>query len=185
MGTWGYKVKQDDFVLDVIDYFNRQLKQNQNLEQTTKEVLNEFSFVFDDSDDGPLFWMALAEIQWQYGYLQENILDKVKQDLREEVGLERWQEAGDKAFEKRKRELKKFIEKIEGKNPKPKKLPKIIIRKPKYHQGDCLSIQLSNGLFGAAIVLRADHSEPEYGKNLIGVLDHMAEAKPDVDCGFR
>jgi hypothetical protein len=65
-------------------------------------------------------------------------------------------------------------------NPKTKRLPKSIIRKPVFQPGTCLSIKLSNGQYGAAIVLAADHTKPEYGMNLIGVLRYMSSSPPQL-----
>ena len=45
----------------------------------------------------------------------------------------------------------------------------------KFQPGDCLSILMSNGQYAAALVLVADHSNVEYGKNLIGVLDYLSQ----------
>ena len=52
---------------------------------------------------------------------------------------------------------------------------------PKFRPGDCLSIRLGNGQYAAAVVLAADHSNVEYGKNLIGVLDYLSADKPTMD----
>jgi hypothetical protein len=178
MGTWGNKIKQDDFVMDVIDGFIANLKVTQDLAQTTKHVLKEYASAINDTDDGPLFWLGLAEVQWQFGFLQAHVLAKVKDDFFQERGLERWEEEGAKELEDRKKAIADFISKIETPNPKPKKLPKVTIRAPLYQAGDCLSVSLDNGLFTAAIVLRSDHSNPEYGKSLIGVLDYLSSNEP-------
>lgn len=175
MGTWGNKIKQDDFVRDVIDSFISKLKETQDLRQSSDSVLKEYTAEADDPDDGPLLWLGLAEAQWQFGSVTANVLAKVKNDFAKNRGLDRWEEQGQKAVKGRKREIEGFIQKIESPNPKPKKLPKLIIRKPVYEEGDCLSISLNNGLFAAAIVLSADNSELEYGKNLIGLLNFLSE----------
>jgi hypothetical protein len=46
-----------------------------------------------------------------------------------------------------------------------------------------LSIRLSNGQYAAALVLAADHSNVEYGVNLIGVLDYLSLEKPTIGSG--
>ena len=40
---------------------------------------------------------------------------------------------------------------------------------------------MSNGQYAAALVLVADHSNVEYGKNLIGVLDYLSPEKPTIE----
>lgn len=178
MGTWGYRITQDDYVADVIDDFKNHLKQSQNLELTSQYIIEQYSQDLEDPDDGPLFWLGLAEVQWNYGFSQNQVLAKIKKDFEDGNGLARWEEQGSSSLEKRKSELQKFIEKIKNHNPKPKKLPKVIIRKPIYESGDCLAIKLKNCMFTAAIVLQSNHSDPELGSNLIGVLDYLSEDEP-------
>jgi len=178
MGTWGNKIKQDDFVRDVIDSFISKLKETQDLRQSSDSVLKEYTAEADDPDDGPLLWLGLAEAQWQFGSVAANVIEMVKNDFANNRGLDRWEEQGQKALEGRKREIEGFIQKIESPNPKPKQLPKFTIRKPVYEEGDCLTVCLNNGFFAAAIVLGADSSDPEYGKNLIGVLNYLSEKEP-------
>jgi hypothetical protein len=55
---------------------------------------------------------------------------------------------------------------------------------PKFRPGDCLSIRLSNSQYAAALVLAANHSNVEYGTNLVGVLDYLSSEKPTIDA-FR
>jgi hypothetical protein len=43
-----------------------------------------------------------------------------------------------------------------------------------------LSIRLESGQYAAALVLAADHSNLEYGKNLIVVLDYLAPERPTI-----
>jgi hypothetical protein len=181
MATWGYELEQDDFVCDVMTEFEEHLKQNQDLRQTTDLLINNYQSTLDDPDEGPLFWLALASMQWKFGKVDDKVLEQIKSDFDQDAGLERWQEIGESAFNKRKQIIADFIEKISVENPKPKKLPKIIVRKPIYQAGDCLSISLENGLYAAALVLAADHSNIEYGQNLIGVLDYMENHEPDPD----
>ncbi len=178
MGAWGYKIKQNDTVNDVIDDFNSLLKQNQNLELTTIEITKKYADSINDSDDGPLFWIGLAEIQWKYGYLQKEVFQHVKSDYEQGVGLDIWLESGLKTLNLRKKELSSFLHKLEQPNSKPSKMPKRIIRKPLFNKGDCLSVKLVNGQYGACIVLASRNENPEYGINLIGTLNYMSPSKP-------
>jgi len=178
MGAWGNKINDDDFVMDVIDEFISRLKVTQDLAQTTKDIKHHYASDIKDSDDGPLFWLALAVVQWQFGYLQDDTLAKVKDDFVMRRGLDCWEEEGAKELDDRKKAISDFISKIEKPNPTPKKLPKTIVRAPHYHPGDCLSISLDNNLFTAAIVLSSDHRNPEYGSNLIGTLNYLSTVEP-------
>ncbi|MBI9050218.1 MAG: hypothetical protein JEZ00_12420 [Anaerolineaceae bacterium] len=180
MGTWGYQLEQDDFVHDVMWEFDQHLKQNQNLQQTTELLIETYKEILDDPDEGPLFWIALAGMQWKYGKVHSNVFAQVISDFDRNAGLERWKEIGETGYTRRKNVITNFVEKISVDNPKPKKLPKIVVRKPVYKAGDCLSINLPNGMYGAALVLSADHSDIEYGQNLIALLNYMEKEEPNL-----
>lgn len=181
MGTWGHGIRQNDAACDVIGAFEDQLKQRRTIAEATKTLQEQFTDYISDDDDGPLFWIALADMQWTYGDLAPEVLQKVVDDFQAERGHDLWKEASEKDYRQRCQKLAAFIQKLQTPNPKPKKPPKVVIRKPIYQAGDCLSVRLSNGQYGAAFVLAADHSEPEYGKNLLGIIDFMSPDPPPAD----
>ena len=180
MGAWGHGIRQDDFVCDVIGLFEDLLKVGKSVREATEAVRSKFTAAMKDVDDGPLFWIALADMQWSYGELEPQILTRVKEDLASGRSLALWTD-DQRGLAGRRAVLEKFISKIEKPNRRPKKLPKIVVRAPKFRPGDCLSMRLSNGQYAAALVLRADHSNVEYGKNLLGVLDYLSTEKPTMD----
>lgn len=141
---------------------------------------SQFAAAIKDRDDGPLFWIALADVQWTYGELEPQVLKCVREGFDSGQSLDRWREDV-RGLSRRRTALEKFIGKIANPNPRPKKLPRIVVRAPKFRPGDCLSIRLENGQYAAALVLAADHSNVEYGKNLIGVLDYLSSEKPPIE----
>ena len=180
MGAWGYGIRDDDFVRDVIGEFEDQLKAGRSVAEATQAIKSRYGGVSEDSVDGPLYWIALADMQWTYGGLEASVLERVKDDLESGRSLLAWEE--DKRGRARRRAaLEKFIAKIEVENSRPKKPPKTIVRSPKFRAGDCLSIQLADGRYAAALVLVADDSTAEYGKNLVAVLDYRSTNRPTMD----
>ncbi len=180
MGSWGFGVEQDDFVRDVLGEFDDRLKRGATIGSATQAVLVQFADAVDDTDDGPLLWLALARAQWRYGEASADVLAKVRADFAAEAGLERWADEGPAVLAKRRERLARFVAEIERPNPKPRRFPKLVVRKPIFAPGDCLAVRLNDGRFGAALVLAADHSRPEYGQNLIGVLNYLGGTVPDV-----
>jgi len=179
MGAWGHGIRQDDFVCDVIGVFDDLLKAGKSVVNATKDLISRFSTEINDTDNGPLFWIALADAQWTYGGLEPQVLQRVQDDFNSGRGLDRWTE-DERAFARRQDAIRKFINKISESNPRPKKPPRVVIRAPKFAPGDCLSIRLESGQYAAALVLAADHSNLEYGKNLIVVLDYLAPERPTI-----
>jgi hypothetical protein len=180
MGAWGYGIRQDDFVCDVIGVFEDLLKAGKSVCEAAEAVTSKFTAEIKDAEDGPLFWIALADMQWIYGELDPQILNRVKKDLDSGRSLAPWTE-DQRGLARRRAALEKFISKIGQPNRRPKKPPKIVVRAPKFRPGDCLSIRLLNGQYAAALVLAADHSNVEYGTTLVGVLDYLSPEKPTME----
>jgi hypothetical protein len=178
VGAWGHGVLDDDFVRNVVGDFKDCLKRGESVDAASAAMLAEYGNVAGDPDDGPLLWLALAHCQWTYGGVSAEVLGHITADLDTGAGLERWADSpADLA--KRRARLIEFVAKVREPNPKPSRMPKLVVRKPVFQPGDCLSIRLDDGRFGAALVLAFDHSQPEYGMNLIGVLDFVGDEPPD------
>lgn len=180
MGAWGYGIRQDDFVCDVIGAFEDELKAGRSVAEATETVTSQFSGAITDPVDGPLLWIALAEMQWTYGGLNASVVERVRTDLESGRSLVPWEE-DQRGLERRRAALNAFVRKIGVPNPRPKKPPKTVVRAPKFQAGDCLSINLPNGDYAAAIVLVADHSLAEQGRNLVAVMDHRSAEKPTIE----
>ncbi len=180
MGAWGTGILQDDTVLDIIEEFKDYLKQTQDIKKTKSLIIENNQEIIEDEDDGPLLWIALAKCLWDYGSLDEEVYKKVVSDFKSEKGLDRWKEESDNDYIKRKKIISEFIEIISIPNPKVKKLPKLVIRKPVFETGDCLSLKVDEKHYGAAIVAKTDNTNIEYGSNLIIVLDYWDINEPKL-----
>ena len=181
MGAWGVGIREDDFVCDVEGAFQDFLKDGNTVEQATSHVQQQFGGAIDDADDGPLFWIAVADMQWTYGDIQPAVLSRVAEIVDRDLGMERWGEPTDKLYQQRKDALNKFLARISVPNEKPSRPPRRVVRKPKFKVGDCLSIQLENGQYGAGLVLATDDSNPEQGMDLVGDLDYLSDTPPSLD----
>ena len=92
MGAWGHGIRQDDFVCDVIGDFEDLLKAGRCVSDATKVVKSRFASEIKDADDGPLFWIALADVQWTYGELEPQVLKRVRKDFDSGRSLDPWRE---------------------------------------------------------------------------------------------
>ena len=180
MGAWGYGIRQDDFVLDVIGAFEDLLKAGKSVREATETVTSRFAAASGDAVDGPLLWIAIADVQWTYGEVDRQAVKRVQEDLASGLSLTIWSD-DQRGLARRRAALEKFITKIEESNPRPRKLPKTVVRAPMFSAGTCLSIHLPNGLYAAALVVAADHAHVEYGRNLVGVLDYISAEKPPLE----
>lgn len=181
MGASGTGIRDDDVVCDVIGTFTDHLKAGKSIAEASRLLVAECTDFIGDSDDGPLFWIGLAESQWTFGGLDPEVLAKVKADFDTGHDLERWREVSEIACEQRRKVLTKFIQKVSSPNPRPRKTPKMVVRPPVFSAGDCLSVRMNDGSFVAAFVTASDASDPEYGRNLVGVLDWSGAEPPPLD----
>ena len=179
MGAWGTGILQDDTVLDVIGDFEDSLKNGRSLEDARAKIEQRIGSSLTDPDSEPGVRFGLAEAQWRFGAVDPDVLAAAKAAAEADDAL--WSEGAAKDRAARRKKVESFLRKIEVANPKPRRRPKIVVRKPKFAAGDCLAIALSNGKFGAAFVIVADHTQVEYGKNLIGVLDYMSDEPPGLE----
>ena len=67
MGTWGTSLYDNDSTGDIGDfYFLDKLKRGKTNEEATKELVDE-NMNTGDTEEEPLFWLDLADTQWNYG----------------------------------------------------------------------------------------------------------------------
>jgi len=69
MGTVGTGVFDDDTACDVQREFLELLGRGSDSDDATRELLASWADAIEDADDGPVFWIALAATQWEYGCL--------------------------------------------------------------------------------------------------------------------
>ncbi len=181
MGTWGTNPLSNDMTQDVIDGFDDYLKKEPDIDKALETMRAEFEEELEDEDTRGDALIGLAERLWQYGKHDEAIFAEVREICLEMKGQELWQEEGAAMYRKRKAALEKFWEKISKPKAKPKKLPKIVVRKPVYEPGDCLAEDLQNGYYAALLVLDANDSDEEYGSNLIVTLAYYDKKMPTLE----
>lgn len=200
MGDSSEDIRDDDVVADVVGLFTELLATTRSAADAAKLVESECADYIADADDGPLFWIGLAEAQWTFGRVEPRVVARVKADFESDRGLERWRELSDRAYARRRAVLTEFIAKIGTPNPRPKKAPKLVRRAPIFEAGDCLSIRLevtkpplnvspelatymrlAAGRWAAAFVLIADSSSPYVGRNLVATIDWIGDAPPGLD----
>jgi hypothetical protein len=185
MGAWGYEILEDDIALDVHADYLRYFNVGKPHDEILRLIVTGSADLLADDDDATVIWLAIARAQWDCGGLAPEVIAKVETIVREEIDLKRWTALGKPQPVQRRRALDKFLEKLRTPNPRPRKPRKAVKRKPIFATGDCLSIRLSDGDYGAAIVLdcppeRQRIDGETYGKNFIGVLRYKGNTKPSI-----
>ena len=69
MGTWGPNLYQNDTSLDVKDEFEKLYNEGKNVQEITDILTEDYKSIIGDIEEEPLFWLALADTQWEFGVL--------------------------------------------------------------------------------------------------------------------
>ncbi|WP_425616360.1 hypothetical protein NA78x_000006 [Anatilimnocola sp. NA78] len=178
MGTWGDSILADDDAQDVYEHYRKLFNEGKSHAAVLRELKQDWAETIADSDEGPTFWFAVARAQWEFGELDKAVLKRVEQIEKKGLGLERWREGGPKLLAKREKVVREFLEKIRQPNPKPKKPKAEKQHRSIFQPGDCLAIELSDGKFGAAIVLATDDTHVQGFDWVVYLEWHDAEPPP-------
>ena len=146
MGAWGAKLYQDDVAQDVRDQFNDLLCRGKTAEEITRQLISSYNGVIDDPDDGPIFWFALADTQWNLGRLLPEVKEKALAWLDNGSNLKRWQEENPKLVVTREQVLRELREKLNSPPPPEKKNSQYRLYKCEWNIWDVFAYQLESDL---------------------------------------
>lgn len=122
MGAWGTAVFSDDVACDVRDDYREYLGKGLSDGEATAKVLKAYAEQLDDSDDGPVVWLALAATQWKCGRLEPRVKRQALKIIASGCDLDRWDD--DKIRKQRERVLSKLREQLESPQSAKKRIAK-------------------------------------------------------------
>ncbi len=138
MGAWGPGLYQDDVTCDIKDDYVDRLKAGYTNIEATKETIDRNMDFIQDEDEGPLFWFALADTQWKYGRLLEEVKEEAIKHIKSGKNLEIWKQENEKQYKKRKMVLEELEERLNSPQPPEKKVSKLVIERSPWEVGDIL-----------------------------------------------
>ena len=182
MGNWGTGISSNDTFEDIKDEFFELYNDGLEPTEITQKLVNSNQEIINDREYANNFWFALALCQWECKSLEPELLERITQIVESGTDIELWKELGAEKSEltKRQKVLDKFLEKLNSEKKNPKRRKKKVFRDSVFKKGDCLSVRLSNGSFGAAFVLESEE-QTEYGLNLIALCDYASEEPPTIE----
>lgn len=89
MGTWSIKIFDNDTALDIKETYIEFLKNQYSDEEAYELTHQEFNELMG-TDEEPLFWYAIAYIQWENGRLMPKVKQKAIFWIERNGGLEIW-----------------------------------------------------------------------------------------------
>lgn len=146
MGTWGSSLFEDDLAADIQVSFESAVERGQSPEKAAQEVLQAYSEVLDDADEGPVVYLSLASLLTDSGVSEHGAISRALKIIGNDEGLERWSEAGEDALRARRAvydQLRKRIGSNQGSGSAKSKHTRVKLPKV----GDYLQIPLSDGRY--------------------------------------
>lgn len=159
MGAWGANLYQDDVALDIKDEYKDNLRRGKTNEEAMQEIIDKYQELLEDEEDRGVFWLALADTQWNLGRLDEQVKEQALEIIELGTDLKRW-EINEKLYNKRKEILEKLKEKLLSPQPEEKRMPKYRTYKCEWKNGDVFAYQLKSeyakeqGLEGRYLIIQ-------------------------------
>lgn len=146
MGTWGPNLYQNDTSLDVKDEFEKLYNEGKNVQEITDILTEEYKSIIGDIEEEPLFWLALADTQWEFGVLLPVVKEKALYWIDESVNMLNFKSINTSAKENRIKNLNGLRVKLLSTQPKVKKITKKRIYKCQWKYGDVFAYRLESDL---------------------------------------
>lgn len=175
MGTWGTGILDNDNSGDFYDSFFEHYESGIEPSEIIKKLHEEYPDLNEESDSICDFWFTIALAMWEICALDKSTLERVTKYIQEEKDIKIWTslDADEKTIKERKRELNKFLKKIQAPREKLKSRKVKKKRPPVFKKGDLISFQLNNGNYGGAIVIQENGLKEFWLASNIVVLTRM------------
>jgi hypothetical protein len=144
MGAWGTGLYSDDTACDVRDDYKDILGDGIVEPEATRRLLTKWSSELADPDTAPVFWLALADVQWNLGRLQEQVKKSALMIIENDSDLRRWLTNRNHTM-KRKAVLERLQQKLRAAPPAEKKVKKRYVDSTDWNLGDVYSFQMLSG----------------------------------------
>jgi hypothetical protein len=176
MGAWGTAIFSDDFAGDIRGDYTGKLAIGKTNAEAMEEIMKEHYTEVKGTEDEPVFWFALAYVQWQKGRLEGHVKEMAIKFIDGGEDLERWNFAGnEKNYKKRVKVLQDLKKTLLSPMPPEKKvrIPPWIWTCP-WEVGDLLAYKITS-----STVKRKDYDSVYAGKfillRLLKVMPHIAQ----------
>lgn len=134
MGTSGSALFNDDVASDVKRDFLDLLRRGVPPDRAVEVLKRDWANAIADTDDGPIFWLALAATEWEYGCLDEVVKRKAIEVIANGDELARWSGS---SLSKRQSVLEALKVQLLSPQPKPKRLRRLKqVERPPSHVAD-------------------------------------------------
>lgn len=180
MGTWGTGILDNDLARDVYDAYCAAAAEGREPTAIIEVIRRTHRSELTDPAQEAVLWFAIAHAQRDLGAVQPDVHDRVARLVGAQADLEPWLDAGAAAAGRRKAVLTRFLASLSRPAPAKRASTRTAKAAPEaveFEVGDCLSIELADGRFAAAIVTR-DKRDSTAPSHILTFVDGGGEAPP-------
>jgi len=178
MGAWGTALYSDDVAMDIRGLYKELLGEGYSNEIVTKALVRICKEQIEDEEDGPVFWLALADIQWKCGRLMDEVKKLAIEVIDSGMNLERWKE-NKSDYKKRALVLEKLKEQLLSPQLPEKKIKKVFKSFNPFQLYDAISYKLLSGKY---IILKVVGERENNGNTnpIFEICDWIGESIPSI-----
>lgn len=146
MGLWGFKLYQNDTALDVKDDFEELYNTGKTVQAITEKLMEDYKNIMGNIDEEPLFWLALADTQWNWGVLLPAVKEKALYWIGKGRGIFQHQTVDILVKAQKEKTIDDLQTKLLSPQPPMKKPAKKRIYQCQWKLGDVFAYQLESDL---------------------------------------
>lgn len=158
MGTWGPGIFSDDTASDIRGDWREAIMDGLSPAKATERLLERYRDVREDTDEGPLFWFALAASQHQTGRLVPAVRDRALELIDRGGDVARFAEEDPALGRKRQDALRQLAAKLRGPQRPPTTARPSKPRISSLMKGDVIKVRGSDGRTEGMFVV-VDHAD--------------------------
>ena len=146
MGIWGFELYQNDTSLDVKDEFEELFHAGKTTQEITDKLIESYKGIMGNSQEEPLFWYALADVQWNFGVLLPAVKERALYWINKDSCMANCQEIRVTAKSQWKKTLDDLQTKLLSQQLPAKKPVKKRLYKCQWKLGDVFAYKLESDL---------------------------------------
>lgn len=157
MGTWGYRIDDDDVAADVYAAYLAAHDTGGPHPKILATLKKDWRAEIDGEEaDAVSFWIGVARAQWECGTLTAAVKSTLARAVGRGHAVARRGEADTKRLARRQKALKAFLAKLGETNRRPRKsAPPAGATSLGFAVGDCVAVELGRNDWGAFVVIEA------------------------------
>lgn len=121
MGTWGHGLYDDDFALDIRESYIKHLQNGIDKHLAIDKIFKEYEGEKFDINEASVFWLVIADTQWDYGMLEDTVKQKAFFYIDSGIALSSYEATSTSCVDDRRKTLLELKSKLIDKQPKNKK----------------------------------------------------------------